>query len=110
MKLTYSILALAVAGFLGQSAFADSPVQAGLAVTSDGHGGSHFMYYQAFTVDNTSVALYTDQGGVGVTTYLGRNGIQPDNGDTRFVIGTNQHGQSNAAYIPVSSHFAQANQ
>lgn len=115
MKLTHTILALLAAVTLGHSALGDNGPTGnlGLAVTQDGHGGSHFLYYVNYQPDqamnSTSVALSTSSGGVG-TTISGRNGVQNDNGQTRFVIGTNGHGTASAAYIPVNSHFAPAGQ
>jgi len=111
MKISYSILALSVAGFLGSTALGDNgPFN--LAVIQDGHGGSHFLYYQAGADPTTSVALSTDSGGVGAGGPLSAmTGTPPPNSDTmRFVIGTNQHGNANAAYITPSSNFGPARQ
>ncbi|HEX4085201.1 MAG TPA: hypothetical protein VHY22_09835 [Chthoniobacteraceae bacterium] len=127
MKITHTILALLAAGFLGQTAFAGSDMnttmtqqqngctcpqpQQNLAVVQDGHGYYHFLFYQ---VTNTpaagSVALSTASGGVITSPMTVQNGPLPDNGQTKYVIGTNQHGNAHAAYIPVTSHFAQAGQ
>jgi hypothetical protein len=58
------------------------------------------------------VALSTGAGGVGAA--MGPLQTQdrplPDQGNVRYVVGTNQHGTPNAAYIPVSSHFQPAGQ
>jgi hypothetical protein len=114
MKLT--ILAVLAAGTLGPFAFGNDNNNTGpmaLAVTQDGHGGSHFLYYQtnpSQTQDTMTVALYTNSGGVVSTNLVGRDRPLTDNGATRFVIGTNQHGVANAAYVPQSSQFAQATQ
>lgn len=81
-----------------------------LAVTFDGHGGQHFQYYD--TTNNApdiTVAIETSSGG-GVNAPQGLQRPLTDNGNTRYVIGTNQHGQANAAYIPVSSNFSPAGQ
>jgi hypothetical protein len=114
MKITYSILALAVAACLGQSARADNYDNSGplnFAVVQDPHGGSHFLYYQSNPVgDSTSVALNTSGGGVENIAFMSREGVLPDNGEVKFVTGTNQHGEAASAYIPVSSNFAQGQQ
>ena len=112
MKITHTILAVLAAGFLGQSAFGDNTNNPlGFAVTQDGHGGSHFMYYQTNpTQDMTTVALSTSSGGVAGGQIQGREGNLPNSGAVRFVTGTNQHGQANSAYIPLDSHFGQAGQ
>jgi len=116
MKITHIILALSAAGFLGHSAFGSDSNSCGcqlnLAVTQDGHGGSHFQYYQtAQPADATSVALSTGSGGVaGPMVLADRVGPLPDNGQVKFVIGTNQHGQPSSANIPMTSHFSQAGQ
>jgi hypothetical protein len=109
MKIALSILALTATAFLGQRAFGDdyNPPLA-LAITQDGHGHQHFLYYQTLgDPSDTSVALVTSSGG-GVNAPEGTQRTQADNGDVRFVEGTNQHGQATAAYIPVTSHFSQA--
>jgi hypothetical protein len=112
MKITTTILALAAAGLLGQSAFGDdntSPL--GFAITQNGHGSYHYMYYQQTGQSDTSVALVTNSGGVTTGLTLdAQTGPLADQGQTRFVVGTNQHGQAVAAYIPVSSNFGQARQ
>jgi len=112
MKITHTILTLLAAGFLGHNAFGDNGTNPlSLAVTQDGHGGSHFAYYQTNPArDMTTVALYTSSGGLVVTPLPARDRPLTDDGQTRFVIGTNQHGQANCAYIPLDSHFGQANQ
>lgn len=116
MKISYSVLALLAAGFLGHGAFGspmdDNVAPPRLAVTQDGHGYYHFLYFQTNVAMDaaTSIALSTTSGGVVSSPMPLREGTLPDDGQTRFVIGTNQHGQSEAAYIPVTSHFAQANQ
>ena len=111
MKITHTVLALIATGFLGATAFADNNwAPLALAVTQNGHGQQHFQYYQTLPQQgDTSVALYTNSGG-GVMAPLGMYRPISDNGNTRFVIGTNQHGVANAAYIPVSSNFAPASQ
>jgi hypothetical protein len=109
MKITYTILTLLTLGFLNLGAYADNGPYA-LAVVQDGHGGSHFMYYQAPADSTVTVALETDSGGVSGPVYMTNTGVLADNGQVRYVIGTNQHGNANAAYIPVSSHFAQGQQ
>ena len=111
MKIIRATLALVVAGFLGQSAFgSDSNCALGLAIMQDGHGGNHIVYYQTYSQQSTtSVALWTNSGGV-TDPALQQGPPQADNGQTRFVIGTNQHGQANSAYIPLTSHFAQSGQ
>ena len=124
MKMTQTILALLAAGFLGQSAFAGSDMntanlqqasapapQQNLAVIPDGHGNSHFLYYQVTQDPNAgSVALSTASGGVVTTPMTVQNGPLADDGMTKFVVGTNQHGTASTANIPVTSHFAQAGQ
>ena len=114
MKITHTILALLAAGFVGQSAFGsdNNAPQLNLAITPDGHGGSHFQYYQSAPQgDATSVALATSSGGVAdPVSYQQRNGPQPDQGQVKFVTGTNQHGQANSAYIPMTSHFSPGGQ
>jgi hypothetical protein len=60
MKMTRTILALAAAGLLGQSAMGDNnsgPL--GFAITQNGHGSYHFMFYQNGAQNDTSVALET---------------------------------------------------
>ena len=112
MKITNTLLALLAALFLGHSAFgSDTNTPLALAIIQDGHGGSHFVYVQTYGQPWTTmtVALSTNSGGVADTTLV-QGPPQADNGQVRFVIGTNQHGQANAAYIPLSSHFAQASQ
>lgn len=110
MKIPSLILALAAAGFLGRSAFADDNAQPfALAMTQDGHGHQRFQYYQTMGDPSTSVALDTNSGG-GVNTPLGTQRAQSDLGDTRLVVGTNQHAQATVADIPVTSHFSQAGQ
>jgi len=118
MKITYSILALLATGFLGQSAFAeDNNCQntgLNLAVTQTGHGQSHFMYFQTAglaypnIVAPASIAITTDSGGVDYSTAA----VSPSNapGGVKFVIGTNQHGQTMAAFVPVASNFGPARQ
>ena len=114
MKITHTILALLAAGFLGHSAFGADTSNTygplGLAIMQDGHGGTHIVYYQTFGQQGTtSVALSTSSGGV-MDPSLIQGPPQADNGQTRFVSGTNQHGQPTSAYIPLTSHFAQASQ
>jgi hypothetical protein len=115
MKITRTILALLAAGFLGQFAFADNSNQ-NLAVIPDGHGGSHFLYYQTNNLQgggggDSSVAISTASGGAGASGPLVQQpGVLPDDGMTRFVMGTNQHGQAAGANIPVTSHYAPAGQ
>jgi len=118
MKITYAILALVAAVSLGHSARADqcncNPLS--FAVVQDPHGGSHMIYYQTnpageSTTDSTSVALSTSGGGVVENdAFMTRTGPLPDNGEVRFVTGTNQHGDTMSAYIPTSSNFAQGQQ
>jgi hypothetical protein len=109
MKITATILALAAAGYLGHAMADDSGRTFSLGITSDGHGNQHFQYHQDNAVPNSSVALDTSSGGV--TSQQG-NWQRPltDGGNTRFVIGTNQHGVAAGTYIPVSSNFAPAGQ
>jgi hypothetical protein len=119
MKIIHISLALLAAGFLGSSAFADNnnnnscscQTPLSLAVTQNGHGQLHFMYFQV-SPDNASVALSTSSGGV--TGFAGTMQEQdrplPDGGNVRYVIGTNQHGQPMASNILISSHFAPAGQ
>lgn len=110
MKIALTIVALTAAAFLGQRAFGDDNYQPlALAITQDGHGHQHFQYYQTLGDTDTSVALLTNSGG-GVNTPEGMQRTQADLGEIRLVEGTNQHGQATAAYIPVTSHFAQAGQ
>ena len=117
MKITYTILALLTAGLLSHSAFGDndsSSSSLGFAVTQDGHGQSHFLYYQSSglaypnIVAPASIALTTSSGGVDNSTVV----LQPSDavGGVKYVIGTNQHGESMAAFVPVNSHFAPAGQ
>jgi hypothetical protein len=117
MKITYTILALLAAGFLGQSAFADNNCSCsslGLAVSQDGHGGSHFLYYQSTgvaypnIVAPASIAVTTPSGGIDGSTVV----ETPANatGGIKFVIGTNQHGQTMAAFVPAASNFGPARQ
>jgi hypothetical protein len=76
----------------------------------DGHGGCHVVYNQTYGQQGTtSVALSTSSGGVMDTTLV-QGPPQADNGQIRFVTGTNEHGQPNSAYIPLTSHFAPASQ
>jgi hypothetical protein len=112
MKITSTILALAAAGLLGQSAFGDDNTgPLGFAITQNGHGSYHLQYYQTWAQNDTSVALVTNSGGVDPGAPLqAQVGPQADQGQTRFVVGTNQHGQAAAAYIPVSSNFGPARQ
>ncbi len=115
MKIIEISLALLAASLLGSSsAIADnngSCQPLGYAVLQDGHGGSHFLYYQGSADAATSVALNTSSGGVsGPGPIREQDRPLPDNGNTRFAAGTNQHGQFNAAYIPLSSHYSQAGQ
>ena len=111
MKTTHTILALLAAGFLGHSAFgSDTNGPWGFAFSQDPHGGYHAMYYQTTgQPDTTSVALYTSSGGV-ISPMAVQDRTQADKGDVKLVIGTNQHGQANVAYIPVTSHFAPSGQ
>jgi hypothetical protein len=103
MKIVPTILALAAAGFLGQSAFGDDNTgPLGFAITQNGHGSSHFQYYQNGVQPDLSVALETGAGGLAA--------IPPIHGQVRFVTGTNQHAQVNQAYIPLSSNFGPARQ
>lgn len=116
MKIPHIIIALLAVGFLGQSAFgSDNNSPLCLALTQDGHGGTHFMYHQTYDqgFSTASVALLTSSGGMGNGNQLAvgaQEGPLPDNGDVKFVIGTNQHGQANSADIPMTSHFAPAGQ
>lgn len=113
MKISLITLALTAALCIGQSARAGGCGCAlGFVVVPDSHGSSHAMYYQTNpTGDMMTVALETNSGsGIATGPLQTRDGVLPDNGDLRFVIGTNQHGEAGAAYIPVSSHFAQAQQ
>jgi len=110
MKITYTILALAAVGFLGQSALADCAGPFGFTILPNAHGGYHCVYYQSTGMPvDTTVALETPSGGVSAPM-APQPRPQADNGDVRFVIGTNQHGQANAAYIPVSSNFGPGRQ
>jgi hypothetical protein len=111
MKKTLTIIALAALGFLGQSAFADcNCAPLGLAVVQNGHGQQRFEYFpQSVQTADTSVALYTNSG-EGPFAPLGIQRPLTDNGETKLVEGTNQHGQATAAYIPVSSHYSPAGQ
>jgi len=111
MKILKPILALLAAVCLGHSALGsdNNNGSLALAVTQDGHGGSHIMYYQTYSQETTSVALSTASGGLMNSTAM-QGPPQADNGQVRFVTGTNQHGQANSAFIPLSSHFAQSNQ
>jgi len=117
MKIKYSILALMAAGFLGQSAFADNTCPCtglNLAVTQNGHGASHFMYFQTAglaypnIVAPASIALTTDSGGVDYSTVAVSPADAP--GGVKYIIGTNQHGQSMAAFVPAASNFGPARQ
>jgi len=109
MKITHTILALLAAGFLGHSAFgSDTTGPLWLAIMQDGHGGSHIIYYQTYGQPGaTSVALFSSSGSV-MDASLVQGPPQADNGQVRFTTGTNQHGQASSAYIPLTSHFAQA--
>ena len=111
MKITCTILTLLAAGLLGRTALgSDTNGPLAFAVIQDGHGGSHMMYYQTYDQQGTTtVALSTNSGGV-MNTAPVQGPPLADNGQTRFVIGTNQHAQANSAYIPVSSHFGPASQ
>ena len=110
MKITHTILALLAAGFFGHSAIADTNSPLCLTFMQDGHGWYHIVYIQTYAQQgSTSVALSTNTGGV-MDTATQQGPPQADNGQVRFVIGTNQHGQAGSAYIPLSSHFAQASQ
>ena len=110
MKITHTILALLAAGFLGHAAFAsDTYGPLGLMIAQDGHGGQHIMFFQTGLLPATSLALYTDGGGV-ATPVAALQRIQPDNGDVKLVIGNDQHGQAHVAYIPQTSHFGPAGQ
>ena len=112
MKIIRTILALAAAGLLGHSAFGDDNTgPLGFAITQNGHGSYHFLFYQNGAQNDTSVALMTGAGGVATVLPLqAQEGVQADQGQTRFVVGTNQHGQASAAYIPLSSSFGPARQ
>ncbi len=112
MTIVPTILALAVAGFLGQSAFGDDNTgPLGFAITQNGHGSSHFQYYQNGVQPDMSVALETGAGGLAaIPPIQSQEGPMPDNGQVRFVTGTNQHAQANQAYIPLSSNFGPARQ
>ncbi len=112
MKITHSILALAAAGLLGHSAFGDdNSGPLGFAITQNGHGSYHFMFYQNAAQTDMSVALETNAGGVTTTLpFAQQEGPLADQGQTRFVTGTNEHGQPTQAYIPVSSSFGPARQ
>jgi hypothetical protein len=112
MKTIPTIIALAAAGFLGHSAFANGNCQPpqGLAVIQNGHGQQRFEYFpQNARHADTSVALYTNSG-EGAFAPLGIYRPLPDNGEVKLVEGTNQHGQATTAYIPVSSHYSPAGQ
>jgi len=117
MKITYTIAALLAGAFLSHGAFADNACQCpslGLAVSQDGHGGSHFLYYQSAgpaypnIVAPASIALTTSSGGVDWSTVVSTPANTP--GGVKYVIGTNQHGEANAAFVPVDSHFGPASQ
>lgn len=112
MKTKFIILALAAAGFLGQSAFGDTNNGPwAYTITPTGHGSFHCIYYQDSSQTGMSVALVTNSGGVTTPMPLpAQTGPLPDNGQTRFVIGNNQHAQARCAYIPLSSNFAPATQ
>jgi hypothetical protein len=112
MKITRSILALAAAGLLAHSAFGDDNTGTlGFAITQNGHGSYHFQFYQNGAQYDTSVALVTNAGGVAVPLPLqAQEGVLPDEGQTRYVVGTNQHGEANAAYIPLTGNFGPARQ
>jgi len=114
MKITTTILALVAAASLGQSAFADDngTMPLALAVVGNGHGSYHTMYYQTAPGGaDTTVAMYTDSGGVTTnTTLYSRERPLNDDGQIRFVVGNNQHAQARPTYIPVSSNFAPAGQ
>ncbi len=105
-------MALAAAGILSHGAFADdNTTPLGFAITQNGHGYYHFQFYRNGAQFDTSVALMTGAGGVAAPLPLqAQEGPLADNGQTRFVAGTNQHAEPNAAYIPVSSNFGQARQ
>jgi hypothetical protein len=110
MKITHTLLALAALGFLGQSALADTAGPFGFTISQNGHGGYHFLYYQTTGLpDSMTVALETPSGGISAPLNVLQR-AQSDNGNVRFVIGTNQHAQATAAYIPVSSNFGPARQ
>jgi hypothetical protein len=121
MKITLAILALFAAGILGQSAFADnngncscSNPSLALAVWQDGHGHEHIGYFQSSglaypnIVAPASIALTTDSGGVEAPVFVQDPANNP--GGIKFVIGTNQHGDVMAAYVPTVSNFAPARQ
>ncbi len=103
MKITCTLLASLL---LGCTAFADG--QYSLAVMQDPHGGTRLLYYRTTSMDpGTSVALETASGGLGGSVQM--TPIASDQ-TLRFVIGTNQHGQSTSAYIPQNSNFGPARQ
>ena len=112
MKITKMLLSAGLSAFLGHSAFADCTCNPlAFAVTQNGHGSYHWMFYQTNPGQtDTSVALDTANGGPVNSDIYARTGILPDEGQTKFVIGTNQHANATAAYVPVSSNFGQARQ
>ena len=96
MKITLTILALAAAGFLGQSAFADDNSGAlRLAMVADGHGGNHSLYVGTRTtgLNDISVALCGSCGNA-IGTAPAQTQTQTVRGSVGFVQRANGHGQT----------------
>ena len=94
MKITLTILALAAAGFLGQTAFADDNSGAlRLAMVANGHGGNHFLYVRTQTtgLNDISVALCGSCGSA-IGTAPAQTQAQTARGSVGFVQRANGHG------------------